>query len=161
MTLLRLPGMMNASKSSARGSSPFVLTRNVVHSHAPSPSSSSPLREPLLQVRRHLLVGDGDVALAVAARVPRAIAVEQRHARHDERAAVDSVPLVAGPGGAGAGAGVLVLVPLQVALQLATFFRENWLKYAVSCVKRGENLASYTETSSAARRHTAGLLSAK
>jgi len=56
---------------------------------------------------------------------------------------------------------VLVLVPLQVALQLATFFRENWLKYAVSCVKRGENLASYTETSSAARRHTAGLLSAK
>jgi hypothetical protein len=55
----------------------------------------------------------------------------------------------------------LVLVPLQVALQLATFFRENWLKYAVSCVKRGENLASYTETSSAARRHTAGLLSAK
>jgi hypothetical protein len=37
---------------------------------------------------------------------------------------------------------------LQVALQfqLTAFSRENRLKYAVFCAKRGENLASNTET---------------
>jgi hypothetical protein len=39
---------------------------------------------------------------------------------------------------------------LQVALQFTTFCRLNRLKYTVFCAKRGENLASYTETSAAA-----------
>jgi hypothetical protein len=38
---------------------------------------------------------------------------------------------------------------LQFSLQLAAFSRENHLKYAVFCAKRGKTLASYTETSSA------------
>jgi hypothetical protein len=32
-------------------------------------------------------------------------------------------------------------------VQMVAFSRENGLKYAVLCAQRGENLATYTETS--------------